>query len=273
MHWLAVAKSLDFGRSTKIVCCGTDRTLSVSHSSRGFVAYCHRCQRTEFSAHGPLSIADLAARRNAETAIREVRIPHDFTLSLPEQAAAWFLKGGVPLALVRSYGFGWSAALGRVVLPVREAGKLTATIARSIDGTKPKYIAQMADKQAIFASDPATRLPSAIKAQASFWPALVVTEDILSAVRVGRIVRAVAILGTASSDERIAAILRVLERGEVCAGVQRIGIWTDPDKAGLRASWLLHRSLELQGYEVRRITSARDPKLHTDREIRELLSD
>jgi hypothetical protein len=51
-----------------------------------------------------------------------------------------------------------------------------------------------------------------------------------------------------------------------------VAVWLDPDKPGRVAARAIHESLRLLGYEVHVVHSPRDPKLHTNREIKEFLS-
>lgn len=263
--WLAFAKTLPAGRRTKIECCAQDRSLLVSNEERGYRAYCFRCGPRGFVAHGDFSIANLQRRRD-ELALLQyatVRLPKDFTTEIPVNDAVWLYRSGVSTALAKHYGFGYSPSLRRVVLPIYSGGALAGFTARSTIGAKPKYIERMASSDTVFVADPATRLPDADGWDRTSGPDLVLTEDILSAVRVGRIAKqAVALLGTSANHEQLASI----------HGAERIAVWLDPDRAGRVAAYKIERSLSLQGKAVQRIRTDRDPKFFSNREIRRLLS-
>jgi DNA primase len=196
---------------------------------------------------------------------KHVRLPKDFTTEIPPNEAVWLYKAGISAALAKHYGFGFSPSLKRVVLPVYRDSTLIGFTARSTIGAKPKYIERMASPSgAVFAADPATRLPDGDACSDTDGPDLVLTEDILSAVRVGRIARrCVALLGTSANEYQ-------LEATAGCA--KSIAIWLDPDRAGKKAAYKLNRTLSLQGYETVTIRTEQDPKRYSNREIRSILA-
>jgi DNA primase len=265
--WLATAKTLQAGRRIRIECCAHDKSLLVSNEERGYRAYCFRCGPRGFVAHGDFSIDQLRRRREELALLQEakVRLPHDFTLEIPANEAVWLYRAGVSTDVYRHYGFGYSPSLRRVVLPIYNEAGLAGFTARSTIGAKPKYIERMAQAaSAVFIADPATALPATPDWPEGSGPDLVITEDILSAVRVGRLVRrCVSLLGTSANAQQLSAVLE---------GVRRIAIWLDPDRPGRVAAHKLERTLALQGYETKRIRTEQDPKYYSNREIRRLLS-
>jgi DNA primase len=263
--WLTTAKTLAAGRRIRIECCAQDKSLLVSNEERGFRAYCFRCGPRGFVAHGDFSIDQLRRRREELALLQEakVRLPHDFTTEIPPNEAVWLYRAGISTALAQHYGFGFSQFLRRVVLPVYGDGRLVGFTARSTVGAKPKYIERMRTPDAVFVADPATALPATDEWPEGSGPDLVITEDILSAVRVGRIAkRCVALLGTSTNANQLAQL----------SGATTIAIWLDPDRAGRVAAHKLERTLALQGYKTKRIRSEQDPKRYSNREIRRLLS-
>jgi DNA primase len=235
----------------------------VSNEERGYRAYCFRCGPRGFVAHGDFSIDQLRRRREEFALLQEahVRLPHDFTTEIPPNEAVWLYRAGVSTEIAKHYGFGYSQHLRRVVLPVYSDGDLVGFTARSTIGAKPKYIERMSNAaSAVFSSDPAVRLPDC---DTVTGPDLVIVEDILSAVRVGRVARrAVALLGTSANEHQLA----------VTKGCKTISIWLDADRAGKTAHHKLKRRLELQGYPTVSIRTEQDPKRYSNREIRRLLS-
>jgi hypothetical protein len=263
--WLATAKTLAAGRRIRIECCAQDKSLMVSNEERGYRAYCFRCGPRGFVAHGDFSIDQLRRRRDEFALLQEahVRLPKDFTTEIPTNDAVWLFKAGIATGVAKHYGFGYSPSLRRVVLPVYSEGALAGFTARSTIGAKPKYIERMASSDAVFMADPATRLPDVDGWSDDSGPDLVITEDILSAVRVGRIAkRAVALLGTSANAEQLSGF----------SELHSIAVWLDPDRAGRVATHKIVRRLCLQGKAVQRIRTDRDPKFFSNREIRSLLS-
>jgi DNA primase len=194
-----------------------------------------------------------------------VRLPKDFTTEIPPNEAVWLYRASISAALARHYGFGYSGSLRRVVLPVYRDNALIGFTARSTINAKPKYIERMATQSgSVFVSDPLLLLPDSGDCVRDAGYDLVLTEDILSAVRVGRIARrTVALLGTSANAEQLAAILK---------GVRRIAIWLDPDKAGRTAGHKISRTLQLQGFSVQSIRTERDPKYYSNAGIRRILN-
>lgn len=264
--WLATAKTLAAGRRIRIECCSHDKSLMVSNEERGYRAYCFRCGPRGFVAHGDFSIDQLRRRREEFALLQEahVRLPKDFTTEIPTNAAVWLYRSGINTDIAKHYGFGFSSSLRRVVLPVYADSALVGFTARSTIGEKPKYIERMSSPSAsVFVADPATRLPASEDWSDASGPDLVITEDILSAVRVGRVAkRCVALLGTSANEHQLA----------VAVGCRRIAIWLDPDRPGRVAAQKLRRRLALQGYETVTIRTEQDPKKYSNREIRRLLS-
>lgn len=264
--WLSTAKTLKAGRRIRIECCAKDKSLMVSNEERGFRAYCFRCGPRGFIAHGDFSIDQLRRRRDEFALLQEahVRLPKDFTTEIPPNEAVWLYRAGISTAMAKHYGFGFSQSLKRVVLPVYRDSALIGFTARSTINEKPKYIERMqAPSSAIFTADPATRLPSSEDWPEGSGPDLVITEDILSAVRVGRISKkCVALLGTSASADQLTCLV----------GASTVAIWLDPDRAGRVAAQKIERTLTLQGYKTKRVRTERDPKFYSNREIRRLLS-
>ena len=266
-HWLAVAKTVPAGRHVRISCCANDKSLMVHNEARGYRAYCFRCGPAGCVPHGDFSIEQLKRRREemAWSQSKTIALPHDFSTDIPASEAVWLYKAGVSANVAKHYGFGYSPSLRRVVLPVYNAGKLVGYTARSTIGEKPKY-RERADASAIFTSDPRIALPSAKSSGTYTAYDCVLTEDILSAVRVGRNVQhCCALMGTSLDAKQLE---RSLQFGS------RMALWLDPDKAGRKAVSNLRRTLQLLGCKVQVIRSDKDPKYYSNDEIRRyLLSD
>lgn len=106
---------------------------------------------------------------------------------------------------------------------------------------------------------PTPRPPKLMPAWGSFAvPTL--TEDMLSAMKIGLVAEGWAVLGTRVSDHQVSELMR---RGGRC------NVWLDPDAAGRRGAGKIIKQLRAYGLEVRDILSERDPKLHTRDEIKE----
>lgn len=202
---------------------------------------------------------DFAQRKTAEDQFKDRSLPDDYRLDdLPTGAQLWLGRAGIDEATRRTYDVGFSRKLNRVIIPVKRGGNVVGSIARAIEQNGPKYLSNV-PPFSIFDS------VSGRPPKDQYAEYIVLAEDILSAIRVGRFVRTLALLGTSSGDAYIGRVL-----GELGA-TKRVAIWLDPDNAGQRATTELLRSLSMAGIQVTKIESLRDPKLHSDREIQEYL--
>jgi hypothetical protein len=137
----------------------------------------------------------------------------------------------------------------RVILPVYEAGVPVFWQARALDGRMPKYLGP-------------TPRPPRLLARWGSAPRPTLTEDILSAMKVGQVAEGWAVMGTRVSDHMVAMLMK--------RGVP-VNVWLDPDSAGRKGAAKIIKQLQAYGLETRNIVSTRDPKLHTRSDIKELL--
>ena len=146
--WLSVAKELPDGKSTRMQCCKADQSMMISHSPRGYSAYCFRCGFKAFQHHGERSMSQIstALADNSFEHARHIRFPNDYTEIQygTEQAQAWLLQHGISLELAHEYQIGYSPKMDRVILPCfSDDGKVLLHVqARALDGRKPKYLNQ-----------------------------------------------------------------------------------------------------------------------------------
>lgn len=263
--WLEQAKLLPLGARRRVDHdCGGGRTLIVSHDERGFAAHCFRCNESGFEKHGLRPINQLQMRR-AENEVfnRPTELPNDFTDDVPPWAATWLYKAGVFKETAREYGIGWSPALQRVILPVYDdAGKLVFMQARAVSkNQKPKYLNRCAvNKENVLFT---ARAPCADWSRQADESRVIVTEDILSAIRVGVVCTAVSTLGTSVSDGQ----------ANILAKFKHCTFWYDGDEAGLTGSRKGMQKLRMFCDKTDRIVTPKDPKLYPNREIRSLLDD
>lgn len=190
--------------------------------------------------------------RDSDRRLRTTRTPRVIPLTeAPREAWLWVLRAGLsPEEANDVWGFRWAPEQERVIVPVLPLGD--AWVARSVDPKrKPKYI-------------------SSNNAKGRFWTGgnvkadvTIVVEDILSAIACVRAgFRAVAAMGTATDQIELVA--------EACATGHVIG-WFDPDRAGEAAALRFKKACRLWPVQYGRIRSERDPKLHTQQEIRDFV--
>lgn len=260
--WLDEAKTLTVGRSKRVDHdCGSGRTLKVDHKEHGWGAWCWRCNDDGWVPHPeeslPQRLARLAAVRAVEAvASRSVALPTPMERDAsqwPREARLWLYKIGMNNDDIRKAGFYWCERLERVVLPVYgAAGEVLYWQARFVGPKldRPKYLNPLVDKSSFFA-------------RYGEGTEIVLTEDILSAYKVGRVSEGWALLGTSLSNHQCKSIL---EDG------RSVSIWLDPDGAGRNAASKIFKQLTAYGVNARIIRSERDPKLLTREDIRRRLN-
>lgn len=169
----------------------------------------------------------------------------------PATARLWLLKAGLSAHDAGRLGAYYHPGTDRVVLPVLGPSGPVFWQARAVDGRQPKYLA---------ANVPAERvLPRWGSA-----PSVTLTEDILSAYKVGSTegCEAWALMGTSLKPYVLAELMK--------AG-KPVNVWLDPDAAGVRAARKVGATLRAAGITVRNIVSTKDPKLLHRAQIKEIL--
>lgn len=255
--WLALAKTLPLGGQARTACyegCGADASQIVSHNDRGYSRYCFRCKENAFEAHGlrSISLLDHARMSRIITDMHDLKLPDDFTHDVPTKAALWYYRFGISAEVARSYGIGYTPGLHRVVIPVYEDGALVTMQMRAVDKfTQPKYLNPSGKhmQRCLFESGVSNGVT-------------VITEDILSAIKVGRVHHATSILGTNMSDVRA---LKIAQKNHVAL------IWLDGDKAGIEGAIHARNQLLMQNVEVHMIRTPKDPKTYSLDEIRRII--
>jgi len=248
-----IMKHLSVGGRVKVphTGCSESACLSISNGPDGFLGHCFKCGKTAFLPHADqtyLSRALRIAEKEAferEKALKGYALPADFSYTIPNAGLAWLGSGGWTTRLIEKYGVGWSAKLGRVVIPLHPDGY----VARAVhDDQHPKYLSKTRKGQAWFstADDRCGKI--------------CLVEDILSAGVVGQVCPTIAMLGTSIPDTEL-----WINRSEVV-------IWTDNDEAGDKCRKMLNEKLRwMCGKLVIDVVSPKDPKRYSPDEIRKML--
>jgi len=237
---------------------GKDTCLVVTKTNSGWAYYCHRCKLKGFKpVHGlpPSKVAALfrAQQRKQSTLVRQVQLPKDFTTEIPPEGLVWLYRVGITDYEISFFGIGWSKSYGRVILPVYQGRKLIYWQGRYVgkDESMEKYVnqKQVGREDTYFRNEP--RVTSG---------RIVMVEDILSAIKVGRVSNCIGLLYAYVPD---ALVVKLRERYD------EIVIWLDPDKS-LYTLRVLKR-LRAFGLPVRRVYSPKDPKYYNEEEIESFL--
>lgn len=191
--------------------------------------------------------------RKADTALRSRKKPETSSLDIANSSCkVLLLRAGISIERAEGrYGMGWNEATERLVIPIlNDFQPSLAWTARYCGRDKrPKYIASF---------------------EKSYWWAnvsscdiTVIVEDVFSAIKVYESgYNAIAAMGTAIDQKLLALISTSIVVG-----------WFDADKAGDQAWVKLRKASALHDFTLRRVTSDRDPKLHSRKQIQEKIND
>jgi hypothetical protein len=257
--WLPQAQDLQVGEKRYGAHeCGEGRKLLLSRDTKGFNAWCFRCSDSGWAPGPKLTLAErlAAAQRlaSADTSARvgvELPTPQVFDLrEWPLSSRVWLHKAGLGGPEIAKLGAYYHPPTDRVVVPVLEGGNVVFWQARSTTGRLPKYLSPPVARDKL--------LPTFGRSTI-----IILTEDLLSAFKLGLVAEAWCLMGTHANPRLIAGLL------ERRAPVR---IWLDPDGPGRAAAQKVNKQLTAYGIEVSVIRSTLDPKLHTFDQIREYLA-
>lgn len=253
-EWLHFAEQVPAGEKRHFEhLCGPGKKLLIENKPEGYSAWCYRCSEKGWKPHPEPSlkerIAKLTAQRAEDRRTEAMQAPpvptHFNPQEWPQEARVWLYKAGLSNERIMQHGFYYTEKLNRVVLPILEGGEVIYWQARGFDPDRAKYL------------NPAGEKPLAKYGEAG---PVVLTEDILSAARVGEVAKGWAILGTALTDRAAAQILTE-------AGGTPVRIWLDGDAAGRKGRRNVLQQLSLAGATCRLIKTDKDPKEYSRTEI------
>ena len=238
-----------------------DNCLIITRYPSHFKWYCHRCEkaglhRIENIPPGDIVNmwkADQIYKDKPEQSPKEIRLPMDFTNDIKTYSAAayaWLLKYSITDEEIVKYNIGYSPHYKRVIFPVYQDCKLVYWQGRTLDEVtkrNPKWL----------------NIKEQGRANIYFYAgytrdSIVLVEDIISAIKVGRVIKSIALLGSYIPDSLILTLKDF-----------KVYIWLDEDKKAEAVKYYLR----LQSHSIRvwlRVTKE-DPKYYTEEEIEEVL--
>ena len=278
--WLEQAQKLEIGRKRKIVHCGRTPSMTLENTIKGWRAYCHRCKESFFEGRSSLLRAEEIQQVNQNLRKRmhcgsglTVTLPQDFQTEYVEHSMiaslwmTWVARGGISAALRTAYNLGYSPSLKKAILPIYKTNQLVGVVYRDLVGIGPKYIIQhISPATATYTCVP-TSIPHLLSNDGSSNMIdcqydCIIVEDALSAIRVGQFLPTGSLLGTSSGSGKLESILRLSKKAQ-----PRVGLWLDPDNAGNAGTEKLMKDMTLFGLEYGKLSSPKDPKLLSDRDI------
>ena len=244
---IAIADQLTPGQKRRVEHdCGDGNTMIVSRNARGISYWCHRCH-TKGWLPTERSLAErIAALREATewdgTAQQSLELPGPGKFDpqdWPDQPRVWLYKAGFSNDEIRRHGWYWNPRMERVILPVKVDGKTIYWQGRGFDPARPKALNPTVNREGLVA-----------KYGRGDWIAL--TEDMLSAAKVGGVSEAWALLGTVLS---YSTALALSEAG------RPVLLMLDDDPAGRRGAAEAAKTLNLLGVWNKQVYFGKDPKL------------
>lgn len=208
-------------RCSHVECKDTRDRLYIRRTPKGYLYHCFNCGWAGFKPLGDSSSTSIDYSReylsniknaNKETFIenKKILLPYDFTYEIPYKGKLWLDKYYITEDEIKRYRFGYSEKMNRLILPLYDpSGELIYWQGRNLNKpTKdsPKYINVKSRKSSfcIFGSG----------------PTCVLVEDILSAIKVGRVTTCIPLLGSYISTNMLTFINKY----------ETILIWLDEDK-------------------------------------------
>ena len=231
------------------------RRLFIKRDGAKLLGYCHHCGQ---SGSWSLGRQSYIRKRSKTKVVRNLYLPSDFTTNPDKchvKANVWYNKYGITREEREHYNLGWSDKWKRAILPIYQHGELIAFQARRLldndDG--PKYLTRklQGHDRPFFTGGWGEHLA---------FDTMVMVEDILSAIKVGRQFTTTAILNAIISQDMVTGVLRYKP--------SRVVVWLDDDNPSVRQSQRLIMRRIAPYADVQRVTGiGRDPKELNDDQV------
>lgn len=223
--------------------------MKITSNEKGISFHCFKCGATAWVWHADQTYRSRKVREDEISKMQTEKnrsgygLPVDFSHTIASAGLAWLGSGGWTSDLIEKHGVGWSDKLQRVILPVKPQGYTARAV---FPDQQPKYLEKAPD--------------NAFWLSSTIVNTLAITEDILSAGRVGEFMPTQALLGTTVG---------------ICAppvSVSEVVLWLDNDRAGKRCRAAFKRKLQwFPSIVLRDIETPKDPKCYSRDEIKEIL--
>jgi hypothetical protein len=182
-------------------------------------------------------------------------LPEDCTTTYPTRTLNWVNKYELTQNDLLLHNVLWSESISRLIFPIYSGnGSLIAWQGRD-------FKVPQREKKDKWYGRGNLRDTFNILGEGNY---LVLVEDIVSAIKVSRFVRAMPLYGSSIGKERFKRLY------SLCEEPHKVYIWLDPDK---RTEALKESKLgQLYGFKTHPIFSDKDPKEHTYKEIEGILN-
>lgn len=263
---VVLGKSLNVGDSiyTSHQDCTSSDKLWLYRSDSGVGFYCNKCGEKGYKGTGLRRLREVHREdSNEERVMAKLELPKDIvydTSKWDKAALMWLYSSDVRNDDIKAYKLGYSPKLHRVVIPVySEEGVLICWQGRGLTSKQTKYynVRGYGKKYARYCS---WVKPGDMHYDLGDRSEVVVVEDALSVIRVGKVRPCVALLGTSANTSVVMWL----------SGFSKVLVWLDDDAGGWNGSIKLLRKLAMLTEYVR-IRTTEDPKKLSNAQIAEVL--
>lgn len=183
-------------------------------------------------------------------------LPPDVVSEIPHLPLTWVKKYGIIDEEIKRNNFLWSEKRQQLIFPISgEAGEIIAYQARNFDK-------EQAAKRKYFSQGNLDSVLHLLPSKLSSPETVVVVEDLISAIKVGRYCTSMPLFGAYASDSRLNRLRRYYSE---------LVVWLDYDKL-VDARKTVSRASKI-GFTASAIHTELDPKELSDRVIKEKLDE
>ena len=236
--------------------------LYVKRTRKGTLYNCFNCGYSAFKPSKGASLEETKERLYGMGRVQKtdgtvhISLPFDLVYDLPSAAKLWLDRYNITEDEIRKYRFGYSEKLNRLILPLyNQEGELVFWQGRNLGKAtreNPKYLNVRSSKDCAIT----------INGAGSDSSKVAIVEGILDAIKVGRQIHAIPLLGSHLST-------KVLQKvGEY----DTIFSWLDMDKR-MSSIKFCNKIKLFTGKKCKSIITELDPKDQSDEVIRRLVLD
>lgn len=238
---------------TSDTCSGDSESLVVTRIAGGWQYYCHRCGWQGIH-RGKSSPSETKAALNLQLQNDDGKfwLPPQLSSQLPSAATLWLSKYGITEQEIKRYGIKYSHYLNRLILPVYDdKGEMVYWQGRNLGAIteeNSKYLnLSVPGKDVFFTCNTGQQI-------------VVLVEDILSAIKVGRVAGSIALLGSYVAHS-VASMLKG----------KKVVVWLDDDKY-VEAIKYAAKLRAVHNIDAVNLRTMKDPKEYDEKQIRGYLS-
>lgn len=183
-------------------------------------------------------------------------LPKDAVSFIPHKGLTWIKKYGITDDEIKRNNLLWSDEKQQLIFPIYGGeGEIIAWQARNFDEESAK-------KRKYFSQGKLDNILHILNNTNTYPDTVVVTEDLISAIKVSRYCTAMPLFGAYASDSRLNRLRRLYSK---------LVVWLDYDKL-IEARKAVSRASRI-GFDASAIHTELDPKELSDKEIKEKLNE